>query len=37
MARRDLRIITSRFHMDDPSVTPQITAEQAFFPSPGRR
>ena len=37
MARRDLRIITSRFHMDDPSVSPQITAEQAFFPSPGRR
>jgi hypothetical protein len=37
MARRDLRIIASRFRMDDPSVASQLPGDQAFFPGPGRR
>jgi hypothetical protein len=38
MARRDLRIIASRFYMDDPSSGAVAqNNDQAFFPTPGRR
>ena len=38
MARRDLRIISNRFYIDDPSSTGGAgAADQAFFPANGRR
>ena len=37
MARRDLRIIASRFYIDDPSSMTAPAPDNAYFPSPGRR
>lgn len=37
MARRDLRIITSRFYMEDPSAAVNGQVDNMYFPSPGRR
>ncbi len=37
MARRDLRIIASRFYIDDPSSVGAPAPDHAYFPSPGRR
>ena len=34
VARRDLRMITSRFHLDDPSAAPRPLADQAPSPVP---
>jgi hypothetical protein len=38
MARRDLRVITSRLYIDDPSsASPGAPAEPSYFPNPIRR